>query len=159
MGEKTHINLEQQSGNPLNPPEISDLDVKVLKPAEVKKELSDEIFSESDSDSAAYEPYHCHCCSKKCHDKEKDFLTNPGEEDDPPIIYQPKVTSVDSVESEVRFAAPKCQCANCALKNMCKSRQNNVGHCSISKHFRYANVAFIVSFPPLYYPERHITFI
>lgn len=121
MAENTHIDLEQQSGNPKDPPEISDLDVKEAQLGEVKKALSNETFSE-DSDSADYEPYHCHCCSQKCHEKEKDFLTYPEEEDEPPIIYQPKITSVDSVESEVQFAAPKCQCANCALKNMCKSR-------------------------------------
>lgn len=123
MVKNKHIkNVEVRTVHTKVSPESSDWDCKIIPLREVKKEVSKEIFSASD-DSADYEPYHCHCCSKQCHDKKRDFITSPGEEEDPPIIYQPKITSVESIESEVQFAAPKCQCANCALKNMCKSRQ------------------------------------
>lgn len=109
---------EKRTVQPKVSPESSDWDCKIIPLREPIKE----IVSESD-DSADYEPYHCHCCSKNCHAQKRDFLTARGEEEDPPIIYLPKNTSVDSIESEVQFVAPKCQCANCALKNMCKSRQ------------------------------------
>lgn len=95
------------------------------------------------SDESVYESYTCHCCGNKCHDEKRDFLISEDEANDPPLIYLPVITSIESAESEVQFVAPKCHCANCALKNMCKlcSDLNNVGR-GISKHFRYANLLF-----------------
>lgn len=76
------------------------------------------------SEESEYESYACHCRGNKCHAEKRDFIASDDDADDPPIIYQPTIHSIESAESEVKIVAPKCQCANCALKNMCKSRRN-----------------------------------
>lgn len=103
-------------------------EILVQSLASVLDDKESKTSEKRSSEESEYESYACHCRGNKCHVEQKEYITSEDDADDPPIIYQPTIHSVDSAESEVKIVAPKCQCANCALKNMCKSRrdQNNV---------------------------------
>ncbi|XP_030556170.1 phosphatidylinositol 4-kinase type 2-alpha isoform X3 [Drosophila novamexicana] len=73
--------------------------------------------SRQESEESLYEQYVCHCCKQKCNAEEKDYLSD-GEEE-PPILYSAPSGMRDSEDSDTfKIAQPKCQCANCPLKNM-----------------------------------------
>lgn len=94
--------------------------------------------SRQESEESLYEQYVCHCCKQKCNAEEKDYLSD-GEEE-PPILYSAPSGMRDSEDSDTfKIAQPKCQCANCPLKNMCKCRQHRCVGQTLSKCFRYAN--------------------
>ncbi|KAL7728852.1 hypothetical protein ACLKA6_004198 [Drosophila palustris] len=75
-------------------------------------------LSRNESEESAYVPYVCHCCKQKCHAEEKDFLPSQSDDEDPPILYDTHSIDPNSQEAEVKIVQPKCQCANCPLKNM-----------------------------------------
>ncbi|XP_017142627.1 phosphatidylinositol 4-kinase type 2-alpha isoform X2 [Drosophila miranda] len=94
--------------------------------------LSDEQPSTSKAALAKYDStrpsvdskslsYVCMCCEvQKCHAPEKDFLESPSDaEGEPPfIINAPSMVAGSNDTVTVRIARPRCQCANCPLKNM-----------------------------------------
>lgn len=94
-------------------------------------------FSGAESSDSEYEPYGCTCKQNKCDAEVKDYISS-GEET-PPILYTAPSGLRNSQDSVTfKIAQPKCQCANCPVKNLCKSTYIDVGQ-TLSKRFRYAN--------------------
>ncbi|XP_032597653.1 phosphatidylinositol 4-kinase type 2-beta isoform X3 [Drosophila grimshawi] len=75
-------------------------------------------ISESNSIHSFYEPYVCHCCKEKCDAAEKDYMSSQSDEEKTCVRYYAPSVMGDSDESDLKIALPKCQCANCPLKNM-----------------------------------------
>ncbi|XP_023177014.1 phosphatidylinositol 4-kinase type 2-alpha isoform X2 [Drosophila hydei] len=71
----------------------------------------------SESSDSDYEPYGCQCERNKCDAEEKDFLTS-GEETPPNLYSAPSGMRNSNDSVTFKIVQPKCQCANCPLKNM-----------------------------------------
>lgn len=118
--------------------------ISVVTPVQLSKEelsirtsvIDDREPSRDGSEESEYVPYVCHCCMQKCQAEERDFRPSQSDEEDPPILYNTQSIGPDSQEVEVKILQPKCQCANCPLKNLCKSlyQANHVGR-TLSKCF------------------------
>ncbi|XP_034663337.1 phosphatidylinositol 4-kinase type 2-alpha isoform X2 [Drosophila subobscura] len=79
---------------------------------------SDSARSSVDSKSVDYV---CMCCEvKKCQAPEKNFLESPSyAEGEPPfIVNAPSMLAGSQDTVTIRIVRPRCQCANCPLKNM-----------------------------------------
>ncbi|XP_022222534.2 phosphatidylinositol 4-kinase type 2-alpha isoform X2 [Drosophila obscura] len=105
-----------------------DLDLDGHRPRPLEDEqptTSKAALAESDSTRSSVDNksvgYVCICCEvKKCHAPEKDFLESPSDaEGEPPfVVNSPSMVTGSNDTVTVRIARPRCQCANCPLKNM-----------------------------------------
>ncbi|XP_017965646.1 phosphatidylinositol 4-kinase type 2-beta isoform X2 [Drosophila navojoa] len=74
-------------------------------------------FSGAESSDSEYEPYGCTCKHNKCDAEVKDYISS-GEET-PPILYTaPSGIRYSQDSVTFKIAQPKCQCANCPVKNL-----------------------------------------
>jgi len=82
---------------------------------------SKDALESSSSVPSASAAYACICCEHKC-PLEKDFLESQSDkEGDPPFLVNSPSMARDSKDTvTVQIAAPRCNCANCPLRNLCK---------------------------------------
>ncbi|XP_034117566.1 phosphatidylinositol 4-kinase type 2-alpha isoform X2 [Drosophila nasuta] len=112
-----HTETEPKPIPPPKPkPRVEHIELK--ESANNNNSNSENTTQEDDSDVSSYVEYECHCCKQKCHDAEKDYLPSHSDEDEVPVVYSSQPTTHDSIATEVKIQQPKCQCANCPLKNM-----------------------------------------
>ncbi|EDW83760.2 uncharacterized protein Dwil_GK13780 [Drosophila willistoni] len=65
-------------------------------------------------------PYACICCKERCQSLEKDYLPAASDlEDEPPILFDaPSMKRGSDDTVTVKIERPRCQCANCPLRNL-----------------------------------------
>eukprot|EP00099_Drosophila_melanogaster_P028015 NP_730945.1 Pi4KIIalpha, isoform B [Drosophila melanogaster] len=80
---------------------------------------SKDALESSSSVPSASAAYACICCEHKC-PLEKDFLESQSDkEGDPPFLVNSPSMARDSKDTvTVQIAAPRCNCANCPLRNL-----------------------------------------
>ncbi|KPU75516.1 uncharacterized protein Dana_GF11648, isoform B [Drosophila ananassae] len=104
----------EQSPKPTHEP--PSLDNKIQKVQDLPTTSHNAMQSRSSVESDSV-PYACHCCEGKCQVEEKDFLESETEE--PPLLVNSPSMARDSNDTvTVRITRPRCQCANCPLKNL-----------------------------------------
>ncbi|XP_043653041.1 phosphatidylinositol 4-kinase type 2-alpha isoform X3 [Drosophila teissieri] len=79
---------------------------------------SKDALESSSSVPSASVPYACICCENKCQ-LDKDYLeTQSDKEGHPPFLVNSPSMARDSKDTvTVQFVAPRCNCANCPLRN------------------------------------------
>ncbi|XP_016972247.1 phosphatidylinositol 4-kinase type 2-alpha isoform X2 [Drosophila rhopaloa] len=114
---KANLKIAKDNKEPLSGPNLV---ATSSKPSDNEQPTTSNGAQESRSSVAsASAPYACICCEGKCQ-LEKDYLETQSElEGDPPFLVNSPSMARDSKDTvTVKIVAPRCNCANCPLKNI-----------------------------------------